>query len=123
MLILIAVLLSLIPVAAIIYPFLRNPDPAVVFSDEASTNSELAGRWDTAVAGLKNTELEWTIGNLAKEDYLALRDRYMTDVASVAKLIELEQDQEHQLLGDIENEVQQIRTRMLGERHDRGDVE
>ena len=108
-------MLSLIPVAAVIYPFLRKPDPAVVLPDEASTLSELVRRWDTAVAGLKNTELEWAIGNLAKDDYLALRDRYMTDVASVAKLIELERDQEHQLLVDIENEVRQIRRRMLGE--------
>jgi len=113
-LVLIAVLLALIPAAAIIYPFLRNLDAASVFADESSTHSELALRWEAAVAGLKTTELERAIGNLAEEDYLWLRERYMTDAALVMKAMELEEHQEQELLAGIEHEVQRVRQRVLG---------
>lgn len=114
MLVLIAVLLALIPAAAILYPFLRNPDTASVLADESSTQSELARRWEVAVAGLKNTELERAIGNLADEDYRLLREQYMTDAALVMKAMELEEQQEQELLAGIEHEVQRVRQRVLG---------
>ncbi|CAI8038502.1 hypothetical protein GBAR_LOCUS21463 [Geodia barretti] len=42
---------------------------STVFRDETSTYSELTRRWEAAIAGLKNTELEHAIGNLTQDDY------------------------------------------------------
>ena len=114
MLVLIAVLLALIPAVAIVYPFLRSRTDDLVFEDEASTYSALSMRWEAAVAGIKNTELEWAIGNLTEEDYRPLKEQYMTEAALVMKAMELEDQQEQELLADLEREVNQVRRRVLG---------
>ena len=118
MLVLIAVLLVILPAAAVLYPFLRKPDPASIFEDEGSTYAELSRRWDAAVAGLRNTELDQAIGNLDEPDYLWLREQYMTDAALVIKAMELEDQQVQELLATVEEEVKRVRQRVLGE--DRG---
>ncbi len=38
--------------------------------------------------GLKNTELDWSIGNLTEDDYQLLREQYMTDAALALKAME-----------------------------------
>ena len=114
MLVLIGLLLVLIPVAAIAYPFLRRQDSDYVSSDEGSPESELSRRWEAAVAGIKNAELEWAIGNLGEEDYRWLRERYTTDAATVLKAMELEERQEEELLAGIEVEVRKVRQGILG---------
>lgn len=114
MLVFIAILLALVPAVAILYPLLRRRDDDVLYEDEGSPQSELAQRWDVALAGLKNAELEWAIGNLAEEDYHWLRQQYMTEAATIMKAMELEEQQEQELLASIEHELQQTR-RLIGE--------
>jgi hypothetical protein len=114
MLVLLAVLLALIPAIAILYPFLRKPGGWQLLDDEGSTSSELSRRWEAAVTGLRNTELDRAIGNLADTDYRWLREQYMTDAALVMKAMELEEEQERDLLSTIEEEVRSVRERVLG---------
>lgn len=114
MLVLVGVLLVLIPMAAILYPFLRGQETAFVPDDESSPHAELTRRWEAAFAGLKNTELEHAIGNLAEEDYRLLREQYMTEAAKVMKAMELEEDQEQDLLAGIEREVSAVRRGIQG---------
>ena len=114
MLVLIAVLLALIPAVAILYPFLRRLGQSELLEDESSPQAELARRWDAALAGLKNAELERAIGNLSDQDYRWIREQYMTDAALVMKAMELEEEQEKELLSTIDREVQAARIRAQG---------
>ena len=111
MLVLIALLLTLLPAAAILYPVLRRraTTDADDDDDEAGPRAELARRWDSALAGLKNTELEHAVGNLSDEDYDWIREQHMTEAALVMKALELEESQERALLTRIEREVQRTR--------------
>ena len=115
MLVLIGVLLALIPLAAIAYPFLRGRGDAFVAEDESSTYSELSRRWEEAVTGIKGAELERAIGNLDEADYARLREQYMTEAASVMKAMDLEEQQEQELLAGIELEAGRVRQGVLGE--------
>ena len=112
MLVLIAVLLALIPAAAILYPFVFRRGISNVFRDETSTYSELTRRWEAAIAGLKNTELEHAIGNLTQEDYDDLREQYMLEAANIMKAMELEDQQEEELLANVAMEVRAVRERI-----------
>jgi len=114
MLVLIAVLLALIPAVAILYPFLRRLGRSELLEDEGSPQAELARRWDAALAGLKNAELERALGNLSDQDYHWLREQYMTDAALIMKAMELEEEQEQELLSTIDREIQAVRRRALG---------
>jgi hypothetical protein len=109
MLVLIAVLLVLLPAAAIVYPFLRRPDGEAPPDDEASDSKELSRRWDAAIAGLRNTELEFSIGNLTENDYDWLKEQYMTEAALVLKTMELEEHEEQVLMDDVERAVRGTR--------------
>ena len=112
MLVLIAVLLALIPAVAILYPFVFRRGISNVFRDETSTYSELTRRWEAAIAGLKNTELEHAIGNLTQEDYYDLREQYMLEAANIMKAMELEDQQEEELLANVAMEVRAVRERI-----------
>ena len=112
MLVLIAVLLALIPAVAILYPFVFRRGISTVFRDETSTYSELTRRWEAAIAGLKNTELEHAIGNLTQEDYHDLREQYMLEAANIMKAMELEDQQEEELLANVAMEVRAVRERI-----------
>ena len=120
MLVLAAFLLALIAAVVIAYPFLRRMGPSLL-SDEDTRGAELASRWETAVAGLRGTELEWALGNLAEEDREWLRERYMTDAALVLKEMELEDADEHALMATVEREMQRARTQAVGEMIDETD--
>jgi len=109
MLVLIAVLLVLLPAAAIVYPFFRRSDGEAPPDDEASDSKDLSRRWDAAVAGLRNTELEFSIGNLTENDYDWLKEQYMTEAALVLKTMELEEHQEQELMEDVEGVVRGTR--------------
>ena len=115
MLVFIALILALIPAIAILYPFLRRLRRNELLQDESSPQAELARRWDAALAGLKNAELELAIGNLSDQDYRWLREQYMTDAALVMKAMELEEEQEQELLSTIDREVQAARRRAEGQ--------
>ena len=110
MLVLIALLIALLPAAAILYPVLRRRATSDPADDEAGPRAELARRWDSALAGLRNTELEHAVGNLSDEDYGWIREQYMTEAALVMKAFELEESQEQALLSRIEREVERART-------------
>ena len=114
MLALVAVLLIIIPAIAILYPFVHEFSTATSFEDEGVTNAELSQRWEVALDGLKNTELEWSLGNLAKDDYSSLRKQYMTDAATVMKEMELEEQDKKELLNVVELEVLQVRRSLVG---------
>ena len=115
MLVLMAVLLALIPTVAILYPFVRRLDALSVLDDEDSRHSELAGRWEVAVGGLKDAELERAVGTLTEDDYRWLKERYMTEAALVMKALELEDRQREELLASVEREVREVGRRVLGE--------
>ena len=87
MLILIAILLALVPAVAILYPILRGAEPDSRPSDSAD-REDLARRWQEALAGLNNADLEHSLGNVDDEDYAWLRERYMTEAALALKAIE-----------------------------------
>ncbi len=113
MLIFIAIVLTLIPAVAILYPFLRRArapgSPAA-----ASDYDELSLRWEAAIGGLKNAELEYAIGALTEDDHRELREEYMTSAALVMKEMELEDQQEAELIAGIERQVRDVRERVLG---------
>ena len=114
MLIFVAILLALVPAVAILYPFVRRREDGALSEDESSPQAELARRWDAALAGLRNVELERTLGNLAEEDYHWIRQQYMTEAAGILKAMELEEQREQELLADIEHQLRETR-RLLGE--------
>ena len=70
---------------------------------------------DSAIAGLKNTELEFAIDSLAQEDYRWLRQQHITEAATVMKAMKMEKEQENELLAAIKVELEQVRSRVLGE--------
>ncbi len=114
MLVLIALLIALLPAVAVLYPFLRRRSVSRAVVDEGSTEAELARRWDAALSGLKNAELEHAIGNLAQTDYKWLREQYMTEAALVMKAMDLELEQERDLLQSVRREIRSVRIRAVG---------
>ncbi len=88
MLVLIGLALVLIPAVAILYPFLKRPGSLDLPGVDPTTPAELSRDWERAMDGLKNTELDWSIGNLTEDDYQLLREQYMTDAALALKAME-----------------------------------
>lgn len=113
--IVLALLLALIPAAAILYPLLRRLGRDEFAEDESSQAAEFARRWEAALEGLRNTELESAIGNLDDDDYRWLRRQYMVEAALVLKSMELEGAQEREFLEEVEREVRRVRERALGQ--------
>ena len=109
MLVLAALLLVMLPAAAILYPVLRRRAAGEPVDDEAGPQAELVRRWDSALAGLRSTELDHAVGNLSDEDYRWLREQYMTEAAVVMKALELEEGQQRSLLTRIEREARRVR--------------
>ena len=68
MLVTIGLLLSLIPAVAVLWPFLMGLGRDEFAQDESAPVADLMRRWDAAVAGLRSTELDPAIGNLADAD-------------------------------------------------------
>lgn len=113
--IVLALVLALIPAAAILYPLLRRLGRDEFAEDESSQAAEFARRWEAALEGLRNTELESAIGNLDDDDYRWLRRQYMVEAAIVLKSMELESAQEREFLEEVEREVRRVRERALGQ--------
>ena len=91
----------MIPAFAILYPLLRGLGKNEFLEDENSPQAELARRWDAALAGLKNAELELALGNLDEDDHQWLRRQYMTEAALVLKGMRLEDEQEQVARFDV----------------------
>ena len=94
MLIFIVFILALIPSLAILYPFLRNMGRHETPQNESSLRADLERRWDSALAGLKNADLEKSLGNLSDQDYRWIREQYITEASLIMNAIELEENQE-----------------------------
>lgn len=114
MLIAITVVLVLVPAVVILWPFVRRGSSQEYLEDESSPRAAIERKWDATILGLRNTELEWSIGNLEEEDYRWLRNQYVNDAAVLMKSMELEDSQEQELLESIELEIRQVRYRVLG---------
>ena len=114
MLILIAVLLALIPAAAIAYPIIRGGAFDRAPQEEDSARQELDRRWDEALAGLRSVELEMALDGLDEADYIWLRERYMTEAALVMKAMDLEEAEERKLLDGIEADARRSRAQASG---------
>ena len=115
MLVFLSVLLALVAVAAIVYPFVRGGRHSQILEDESSPQAELARRLDSAIAGLKSAELEFAIDALAQDDYRWLRQQHITEAATVMKAMKMEKEQENELLAAIKAELEQVRTRVSGQ--------
>ncbi len=114
LLVLVGLALVAIPLAAILYPFLRRRDLHGVLADE-EPHEELDRRWDAALAGLRSAELERAIGTLGEEDYQVLREQYMTEAALVLRSLEMEAGREADLLAAVEEEIRRVREGFLGD--------
>ena len=122
LLVLVVLALVAIPLAAILYPFLRRRGLHDVLT-EAEPGEELDRRWDAALAGLRSAELEHAIGTLGEEDYQVLRDQYMTEAAIVLRSLEMEAGREAELLARVEEEIRRVREGFLGSDKDSGTEE
>ena len=114
MLVVIALILSLIPAAAVIYPFVRGVGRDEFADDESAPVADLMRRWDAAVASIRSTELENAIGNLDDADYRVVRRRLMTEAALVLNTMELEEAEKERLLANVRTEVREVRSRVEG---------
>ena len=114
MLVAIALILSLIPAAAVIYPFVRGIGRDEFAEDESAPMADLMRRWNASVDGLRSTELENAIGNLDDNDYRVVRRQLTTEAALVLKTMELEEAEEERLLTNVRSEVREVRSRVEG---------
>lgn len=116
-LVLVGLVLVAVPLAAILYPFLKRRGLHGVLTD-AEPHEELDMRWDSALAGLRSAELERAIGTLGEEDYQVLREQYMTEAALVLRSLEMEAGREADLLARVEEEIRRVREGFLGDDND-----
>ena len=69
MVVLISLILSIFPFVLIIFPLIRKYSVSeFIPQDESSLFSDLERRWDSAIEGLRSTELERMVGNLHDQD-------------------------------------------------------
>lgn len=115
MIVLASVVLALIPLVAILYPFLRRRDRVSSTGDEDSPLVALEHRWDAALAGLRDAELERAVGNLPEDAYRQVRRQYMQEAAAVLRAMEVEEQREEELLGGVAQELEEIRRRAIGD--------
>ena len=82
--------------------------------EEGSPEAELGYRWEGVIAGLKDAEMERAIGTLPEKEYQWVRQQYMAEAVALLRAAEVEQQEEEAFLGSIEEELQQVRRRVLG---------
>ena len=111
MLVLAAILLTLIPAALILWPFVFAPRRSEFEYDEGAPQADLARRWESATAGLASAELDYLLGNQTEEDYRAVRERLMSEAASAMSEMELSPDEEERMLADLRDEIRRVRAR------------
>ena len=114
MLVLAAVILTLIPAALILWPFLFAPRRSEFEYDEGAPMADLARRWESAAAGLASAELDYLLGNQTEDDYQALRARLMSEAASAMSEMELSADEEERMLAALREEIARVRARQRG---------
>ena len=115
MLVLIAVLLALIPAAAILYPFIFRRGLSIRLPRR---DLHLLGA-DPPVGSRHRRTQEHRVGARhrqpdAEDDYRELREQYMLEAANIMKAMELEDQQEEELLANVASEVKAVRERITG---------
>ena len=114
MLILISISLVAIPLIAILYPFLYIRNLGKVLDSENDLREDFLRRWDVALTGLRNAELERAIGTLGENDYSELHAHYITEASIALKALDLEAFKEAELMAGIDQEIKNIREGFLG---------
>ena len=114
MIVLFAFVLAIIPAVAILSPFLmRKKHPYL--SDKETHIAGPISDWEAAIFDLKNLELEFAIGNLAKEEYDSLRTMYMNKAAQLLRNVHVSQNEQSELMIAVESEMQSVRKRVVGD--------
>ena len=106
MVVLISLILSIFPFILIIFPLIRKYSVSeFIHQDESSLFSDLERRWDSAIEGLRSTELERMVGNLHDQDYEWLKNIHLYEAALVLKALDLSEIEQNQLIDEVRNEV------------------
>ncbi len=106
MVVLISLVLSIFPFVLIIFPLIRKYSVSeFIPQDESSLFSDLERRWDSAIEGLRSTELERMVGNLHDQDYDWLKNIHIYEAALVLKALDLSEIEQNQLIDEVRNEV------------------
>ena len=106
MVVLISLILSIFPFILIIFPLIRKYSVSeFIPQDESSLFSDLERRWDSAIEGLRSTELERMVGNLHDQDYEWLKNIHLYEAALVLKALDLSEVEQNQLIDEVRNEV------------------
>ena len=112
MLVLIGILLAAVPAAFILWPFVVGLRRDEFDYDEGAPQADLMRRWDAAVSGLANAELDHGLGNMTDSDYSTVRRQLMSEAASVMREMELTGDEEERMLAALREEVRSVRSRV-----------
>ncbi len=91
--VLVALLLGVLTLALVLYPLYRHAPPEIaqqrVSATIAITQAEAE---QSARAALKEVELDYQLGNLARSDYRALRERYTRRAFTAMKFRQQNED-------------------------------
>lgn len=80
--------------------------------DEGAPQADLMRRWDAAVSGLANAELDHGLGNMTDADHSTVRQQLMTEAASIMREMELTSDEEERMLTALREEVRGVRSKV-----------
>ena len=83
MLVFLAVLIALIPLVAIVYPFLRGQSYLQVPDDSATKIDSIYSRWQVLTEGISILELDHDLSNLNDVDYIEARDQYLLEANTI----------------------------------------
>ncbi len=112
MLVFIGILLAIVPAAFILWPFVVGLRRDEFDYDEGAPQADLMRRWDAAVSGLANAELDHGLGNMTDTDFSTVRQQLMSEAASVMREMELTGDEEDRMLSALREEVSSVRSRV-----------
>ena len=109
MLVILAVIITIVPALIVLYPLIKRLGLTELMKDESSITAELNRRWDSIVAGLKTAELEMSIGNLSKDDYIWIKETYARETAQIIQAMELQDEEEQELMASLEKEIRKAK--------------
>lgn len=109
MLVTLAVIITIVPALIVLYPLIKRLGLTELMKDESSITAELNRRWDSIVAGLKTAELEMSIGNLSKDDYIWIKETYAQETAQIIQAMELQDEEEQELMASLEKEIRKAK--------------
>ncbi len=106
MVVLISLVLCLFPFVLIIFPLIRKYSASeFIPQDESSLFADLERRWDSAIEGLRSTELERMVGNLHDQDYEWLKNIHLFEAALVLRALDLQESEQNVLIEEVKMEV------------------